>query len=90
MRGLYERARNEARYNAAYFLRMLADQGGLETARRLLRAPTVSEGFTSLWERKRLDLTVEALVTSPEFADLFTSAEIELAGQRLAQFGYTT
>lgn len=84
---MYQRARSEAGYNATYFLRMLSDHGGLETARRLLRAPVVSEGFTSLWERKRLDLTVEALVTSPKFAELFTPDEIDLARQRLAQFG---
>ena len=87
MHGVYQRARSEAGYNATYFLRMLSDHGGLATARRLLRAPVVSEGFTSLWERKRLDLTVEALVTSPKFAGLFTPDEIDLARQRLAQFG---
>jgi hypothetical protein len=88
MRAVYERARDEAGYNATYFLGMLAEYGGLATARKLLRTPTVSDGFAALWERGRLDLTVEALVIQPEFAELFDDEEIEVARRRLEQFGY--
>ena len=38
---------------------MLHEHRGLETARILLHASSVSEGYVALWERKRLDLTVE-------------------------------
>lgn len=62
MRSVYDRARSEANYHASYFLSMLAEHGSLATARRLLRSPAVSDGFAALWERGRLDLTVEALV----------------------------
>lgn len=68
---------------------MLAEHGGLATARKLLRTPTVSDGFAALWERGRLDLTVEATVVQPEFAELFDDEEIEVARRRLEQFGYT-
>jgi hypothetical protein len=88
MRGIYDRAKAEAGYTATYFLGMLADHGGLQTARRLLRAPAASDGFRALWERRRLDLTVEALVLRAEFADLFTDDEIEMARSRLADFGW--
>ncbi|MFI7534915.1 DUF262 domain-containing protein [Streptosporangium sp. NPDC049376] len=88
MRSIYDRARGEANYHAAYFLSMLAEHGSLVTARRLLHAPTVSDGFAALWERGRLDLTVEALVVQPRFVDLFTPAEVEIAWHRLGQFGY--
>lgn len=88
MRSLYIRARDEANYPATYFLSMLAEHGSLATARRLLHAPTVSDGFAALWERGRLDLTVEALVVQPRFADLFTPVEVEVARHRLGQFGY--
>lgn len=40
---------------------MLHEHGGLQTARILIHAATVSEGYTALWERG-LDLTVEALI----------------------------
>jgi hypothetical protein len=88
MRDVYIRARDEANYNAGYFLNMLSTYGGLETARRLLASPEMSSGFTALYERGRLDLTVEALVTQPQFAHLFTEAELETARQRLRQLGY--
>jgi hypothetical protein len=88
MRGVYERAKSEADYPASYYLRMLSELGGLETARNLLHKSSVSEGFTHLWERGRLDLTVEAAVLQPRFAALFTDEELDIARRRLADLGY--
>ncbi|WP_017975200.1 GmrSD restriction endonuclease domain-containing protein [Actinopolyspora halophila] len=88
MRALYERGRKEAHYTATYFLSMLAEHGGLSTAHKLLAGAAVSDGFAALWERGRLDLTVEALVTEPRFAELFAAEEINSAKHRLDQFGY--
>ncbi|MCP3013138.1 DUF262 domain-containing protein [Nocardiopsis dassonvillei] len=85
----YERAKVEAGYTASFFLGMLAELGPLETARKLLNAPAVSDGFSNLWDRGRLDLTVEALVLRPEFSPLFTEEELGRARSRLGQFGYT-
>jgi hypothetical protein len=88
MLSVYERAKTEADYTATFFLGMLSDLGPLGTARKLLNAPAVSDGFANLWERGRLDLTVEALVLRPEFAPLFTEEELSRARTRLEQFGY--
>ncbi|WP_067968398.1 GmrSD restriction endonuclease domain-containing protein [Nocardiopsis trehalosi] len=88
MRGIYDRAREEAGYTATYFLGMLADLGPRETARKLLNSPAVSDGFAELWERGRLDLTVEALALEPRFAAIFTDEELARARTRLEQFGY--
>jgi hypothetical protein len=88
MARIYQRARDETGYTATYLLSMLAEDGGVETARRLLASATVSTGFTSLWNRGRLDLTVEALVLDPRFAGLFTSDELDIARGRLGQFDY--
>lgn len=89
MKDVYERARREAGYNATYFLRMLTEHGGLGTAHRLLAHPGVSAGFTALWERRRLDLTVEAVVLREEFCDLFGEDERDIARRRLAEFGWS-
>jgi hypothetical protein len=51
--------------------------------------PASSDGFAELWERGRLDLTVEALVAEPKFSELFSENEIAVARRRLEQFGYT-
>jgi hypothetical protein len=88
MRDIYERARAEAGYMANYFLRMLSELGPLETARRLLHSQRPSEGFTALWQRGRLDLTVESLVLRPDFVDLFTDEDRDLARSRLSEYGY--
>ena len=88
MKDVYVRAKKEANYTATYFLSMLSDYGGLGTARRLLASSEVSSGFAALYERERLDLTVEALVVKPEFAGLFTDEEVDIARHRLDQLGY--
>jgi hypothetical protein len=48
----------------------------------------VSDGFTTLWELKRLDLSVEAFVLRPEYAPLFTEEERAIARARLRQYEY--
>lgn len=85
---VYHDAKRQAGYNAAYFLRMVSELGGLGAARQLLHAGHVSEGFTKLWEKGRLDLSVEAVVLREQFAPLFTADERQIARDRLAQYGY--
>jgi hypothetical protein len=68
---------------------MLSQHGPQETAHKLLASPAISDGFAELWERGRLDLTVEALVAEPKFSELFSENEIAVARRRLEQFGYT-
>ena len=88
MRDIYTRALREAGYHATIYLRMLSEHGPLETARKLLASSTPSAGFTALWEKGRLDLTVEALVLKAEFQQFFTDEELETARERLERLGY--
>jgi hypothetical protein len=83
----YELLKRKYRYNASYFLHMLLEYGGVETARRLLWKDDISDGFTTLWELKRLDLSVEAFVLRPECASLFTEEERGIARARLKEYG---
>jgi hypothetical protein len=87
MVGIYERARAETGYHATYFLRMLSEHGGLETARRLVGSSQPSEGFTTLYLKHRLDLTVEHLVLEVSFSSLFPIELIETARNRLSDYG---
>ncbi len=89
MLAVYRRARAEANYNATRFLSMVVERGGLETARYLLHAEQVSDGYTALWERQRLDLTVEALILQPEWQSLFSDDERRIAVKRLREYGYS-
>ena len=76
MKDVYVRAKSEANYTASYLIGMLSSYGGLGTAQRLLASTEVSSGFAALYERDRLDLTVEALVIQSKFASLFTDEEL--------------
>ena len=88
MMNIYRRALKECDYKAARFLQMLYEHRGLETARILLLAQNVSEGYVALWERKRLDLTVEALILSAEWHPLFSEQERDIARKRLDAYDY--
>lgn len=89
MMDIYRRAKAEAGYNASRYFQMLTEHRGLETARILLHATTVSEGYAALWERGRLDLTVEALIYDhPEYHPLFSSEDRETARRRLEEYKY--
>lgn len=85
---IYRRAKSEAGYNANYFLQMLSTDGSVTTARRLVMSPKPSDGFTALWERNRLDLTVEAHILQDRFVSLFSDEERDVARRRLAEYGY--
>jgi hypothetical protein len=86
---LYKTAKADLGYTATRFLQMVSEVGGIQAARQLLAAPAVSDGFTTLWERHRLDLSVEAHVLRKEFQPLFTAQERSVARQRLRDYGYT-
>jgi hypothetical protein len=89
MHDVYRRALSEAGYKASVFLNMLFEHRGVETARRLIHASRVSDGYTALWERGRLDLTVEALISDNEkWQPLFSAEEIAICRKRLKQYQY--
>lgn len=67
---------------------MIGDKGGLTTAKQLIGKPGGTDGFTTLWEHWRLDLSIEAYVLKPEYAELFTEDERYMCRDRLLQFGY--
>ena len=87
---LYLRAKREANYNATYFLEMISDAelGGHRTPRQLIHTTTPSLGYEALYDRGRLDLTVEAVILRPEWADLFTDEDRAIARRRLTDYGF--
>lgn len=89
MFNIYRSAKSEAKYKATIFLQMVADRGGVSTAKYLINSDKPSDGYTALFERNRLDLTVEALVVgNAKWHPLFTEDEIKKARRRLRQYGY--
>jgi len=89
MYGIYRKAKKEVKYDAHRFFNMLEKYGGLETAHILINSPVESEGYTTLWEYGRLDLTVEALIfDNPEYHSLFTTEGLLKIKKRLQNYGY--
>lgn len=86
---IYRRAKAEANYPANIFLQMITDKGGLLTAKQLINSPKPSDGYTALYERQRLDLTVEAMIIdNVKWHSLFSPDELARAKRRLKEYGY--
>jgi hypothetical protein len=89
MLDIYRRAKNEAGYTATIFFGMLSRRRGVGTARQLINTTAVSDGYTALFERGRLDLTVEAVVIDNEkWHPLFSTDELARARKRLEEYDY--
>lgn len=88
MVGVYERALRECGHNATRFIQMVQNYRGLEAAKKLLHTAGFQYGFTELWQCGRLDITMEALVIQPQYAELFTEEEIQIARTRLEECGF--
>jgi hypothetical protein len=89
MQELYRAGKVEGKFSAPLFAELLREHGGLETARRFLHSLDYAPGFTKLWERNRLDLTVEAVIAGEaKWHPLFTPEEIEICRKRLREYGY--
>lgn len=85
---IYRRAKKEADYTATRFHQMIAEMGGYDTAMQLIHDSHPSEGYTALWERGRLDLTVEAEVLDEKWKALFSDDDRAAATKRLRAYNY--
>jgi hypothetical protein len=70
-------------YWPSYFHREVANIGGIQTVKNLLAKTDTSEGFSTLWTLKRLDLSAEAYVLLPWYECLFSGEERREARRRL-------
>lgn len=88
MKSIYFTAKKELGYNAARFMQLVAQKGGLQAAKILIAKDGGTYGFEVLWEHRRLDLSVEAHVLKPEYTELFTDEEKAMCRERLMEFGH--
>lgn len=88
MKNIYLTAKKELKYNASRFWQLVCEKGGLQAAKILIAKDGGTDGFEILWEHGRLDLSVEAHVLKPEYAELFTDEEKVMCRERLESFGF--
>jgi len=76
-------------YEPKIFLGMVNNYGGFEAAKRLIaQKDYMTYGFATLWEKNRLDLTMEALIVE-KWSHLFSPKELDECKKRLSEVGYT-
>lgn len=80
---IYLIAKKELGYNAARFIQLVSEKGGLQAAKILISKDGGTDGFKVLWEHGRPDLTVEAHVLKSEYFELFTDDERKVCRERL-------
>jgi hypothetical protein len=68
---------------------MLDKEGAVQTVVKLVSRARPSEGFVKLWELKRLDLTVEAVIQDPQWAPLLAPDIVNVARRRLIESGFS-
>jgi hypothetical protein len=75
-------------YFPAIFQQMLAEHGGVETAKRLLAVDEPQVGLFRLYELNLLANSMEAVVIKEKYKELFTLEEIEIARRRLEELDF--
>ena len=83
-----DRLKKEIGYSPIRFNQMIAEHGGPEAVRLLLKGRDTSEGFTTLWESDRLEMSCEAIALLPWYEDLFSDDERAVARHRLTAHGF--
>ena len=82
-----EREATQLGHSSGVFRKMLDDYGGVETARRLVKAGEIQGGMRTICAMGRADLTTEAVMLKAEYAPLFKRDELDAARWRLSQVG---
>jgi predicted ATPase len=76
-------------YVPTYFMQMLGEHGGRETAKRLLAKSAPQTGLFELWNLGLLRDSMEAVICDhPRFHTLFEDDELAEARRRLDELGY--
>ncbi len=83
-----DRLKKEIGYNPIRFNQMVAEHGGPEAVRLLLKGRGASDGFTTLWENGRLEMSCEAIALLPWYEELFSEDERTVARHRLTDYGF--
>jgi hypothetical protein len=83
----YEIWRDQIGYRATRYVQMVRRRGGWSPHISSFANKGVSQGFQSIAEAHRLDLTVEWLVLQPRCASLFRHHELKVARHGLIAHG---
>ena len=77
------------KYTPTKFLDMLiCNDDVVDVTRRLIHKDGGTSGFATLFENKKLVLSVERIILEPRFRELFTAEDLRAAYNRLKEYNY--
>jgi hypothetical protein len=82
------REMSNLKYKPKAFMAMVAEFGAVNAVKKVVNSNDITEGFTRLWELKRLDLSMENIIQEAEWENLFTEEERQKSKRRLAEYGF--
>lgn len=75
-------------YKPTRFKTMIEEYGGFDAVNRILASVKPSEGFTRLWELKRIDLTCEAIIVETKWRRFFDPETVGRSEKLLRESRY--
>jgi predicted GNAT family N-acyltransferase len=85
---IYRRSLRDTGVDHRLFHQMIIERSPHETALHLVHALKPSDGYTDLFLKKRLDLTVEALVLQAKWTPIFADETRQQARKRLTEYHF--
>ena len=77
------------KYFPRAFLDMVVSNDDIiDVTRRLIHKEGGTSGFTTLFENKRMDLSVEKIILESKYRRLFNTEDLQAAYDRLRQYEY--
>jgi len=74
---------NEFQYKPQYLINMISKYGVINAVKRLVLNPSISQGLERLKKEDALHLSLESIVLEPEWKNIFTENERNIARKKL-------
>lgn len=85
---LYKKIMKSIKYKPTRLMDYINKYGGYEAAVKYISTESNVQDFAVLWEKERLDLSVEALITSETYRSLFQEELVAFCDHKLKEYSY--
>ena len=85
---LYKNVIKSVKYKPTRLMDYINKYGGYEAAVKYISTESNVQDFAILWEKERLDLSVEALITNEKFRSLFSEDILSFCDRKLKEYSY--
>ena len=85
---LYKQIIKSVKYKPTRLMDYINRYGGYEAAVKYISTESNVQDFTILWEKERLDLSVEALITKEQYRELFSEDILSFCDRKLKEYSY--